>query len=145
MDRSDLTRCYRDYVACLNAQDWPALGRFVHDDVTHNGRRFGLPGYRRMLEGDFEAIPDLRFDVGLLVVDPPTVASRLCFDCTPTGEAFGLRVDGKRVSFSENVFYRFRDGRIAEVWSIIDKAAIAAQLDGGDERPEPRPEASDPG
>ena len=30
--------------------------------------------------------------------------------------------------FAENVFYQFRDERIAEVWSVIDKAAIEAQL-----------------
>jgi predicted ester cyclase len=32
------------------------------------------------------------------------------------------------VSFSENVFYEFRDGKIREVWSVIDKAAIESQL-----------------
>jgi predicted ester cyclase len=37
-------------------------------------------------------------------------------------------VNGKRVNFAENVFYQFRDERIAEVWSVIDKAAIEAQL-----------------
>jgi len=26
------------------------------------------------------------------------------------------------------VFYEFRDGKIAEVWSVIDKAAIEAQI-----------------
>ena len=60
--------------------------------------------------------------------EPPLVASRLRFDCTPKGAFLGLRVDGKRVSFTENVFYEFRDAKIAEVWSIIDKAAIEAQL-----------------
>ncbi|TGQ20515.1 ester cyclase, partial [Mesorhizobium sp. M00.F.Ca.ET.220.01.1.1] len=34
----------------------------------------------------------------------------------------------KRVSFAENVIYDFQDGRIREVWSVIDKAAIQAQL-----------------
>jgi len=37
-------------------------------------------------------------------------------------------VNGRRVVFTENVFYRFRDERIAEVLSVIDKAAIEAQL-----------------
>jgi predicted ester cyclase len=40
----------------------------------------------------------------------------------------GLQVGGKTVSFSENVFYEFRDGKIREVWSVIDKAAIESQL-----------------
>ena len=128
MTEEDLSAVYRDYIACLNRQDWPHLGRFVDDDVHYNGRRIGLDGYREMRERDFDAIPDLHFDIQLLIADRPYVASRLLFDCTPRGDLFGLQVNGKRVSFSENVFYEFRDEGIAAVWSVIEKAAIEAQL-----------------
>jgi predicted ester cyclase len=63
-----------------------------------------------------------------MVCEPPSVASRLQFDCRPKGLFLGLAVDGKRVAFAENLFNRFRNGKIAEVWSAIDKAAIEAQL-----------------
>jgi predicted ester cyclase len=119
---------YRDYIACLNRQDWPGLARFVEDDVRHNGRTVGLIGYRAMLERDFVEIPDLQFTIELLVCEPPHVASRLWFDCRPTGLFLGLAVNGKRIIFAENVFYQFRGGKIAEVWSVIDKGAIEAQL-----------------
>ena len=81
-----------------------------------------------MLIGDFRAIPDLSFNIHLLISEPPRVASRLSFDCRPTGILFGLPVNGKRIAFTENVFYEFRDQRIEKVWSVIDKAAIEAQL-----------------
>ncbi len=128
MNRTDLSTIYRDCIACLNRQDWAGLERFVHDEVSHNGRQFGISGYRVMLETDFLEIPDLRFDIHLLMSDPPYIASRLNFDCTPRGMFLGLPVQGKRVSFSENVFYEFRSGKIWQVWSVIDKAAIEAQL-----------------
>ncbi|BCG96022.1 ester cyclase [Mesorhizobium sp. 131-2-1] len=128
MRRGELAGLYRGYIACLNAQDWANLGQFVDEEVRYNGETIGLSGYRRMLEGDFEAIPDLRFTIGLLVSQPPRVAARLHFDCRPKGTLFGLKVNGKRVRFAENVFYEFRDARICEVWSVIDKAEIAAQL-----------------
>jgi len=128
MTTADLAAIYRGYIACLNSQDWPNLGRFVHDDVRYNGARIGLAGYRAMLEGDFRAIPDLFFDIRLLVCEPPRVASRLSFRCTPVGMLFGLAVNGRTVSFDENVFYEFQDSRIENVWSVIDKAAIASQL-----------------
>ena len=128
MTKTHLAEVYRAYIACLNAQDWASLHRFVHEDARHNGRSFGLAGYRAMLERDFAEIPDLRFEIALLVADPPMIAARLAFDCTPKGRFLGLRVDGRRVAFSENVFYEFRDGKIAGVWSVIDKAAIEAQL-----------------
>ena len=75
-----------------------------------------------------DEIPDLYFDVQLLISDPPYIASRLGFDCTPKGKFLSLHVNGKRVSFTENVFYEFRREKIEQVWSVIDKAAIEAQL-----------------
>jgi len=128
MHDAGLAALYRDYIACLNRRDWPALGSLVQDDVVHNGRPLGLSGYHAMLEQNVRDIPDLHFDVQLLVADPPCVASRLAFDCTPRATFMGLAVNGRRVSFAENVFYQYRDGKIAEVWSVIDKAAIEAQL-----------------
>jgi predicted ester cyclase len=62
--------------------------------------------------------------VGLLL----PLASRIGFDCSRNGSFLGLPVNGKRVSFAENVFYEFRRGKILRVWSVIDKAAIEAQL-----------------
>jgi predicted ester cyclase len=125
--KADLSDLYRNYIACLNKQDWPMLGQFVHHDVVHNGRRVGLSGYLEMLERDFDEIPDLHFNIRMLIADPPYIASRLSFDCTPKGSFLGLQVGGKRVSFTENVFYEFRNDKIREVWSVIDKMAIEAQ------------------
>ncbi|TMU89387.1 ester cyclase [Brucella haematophila] len=126
--QNPLADIYRDYIACLNEQDWDNLGRFVHQTVSHNDRPFGLAGYRAMLEQDFKAIPDLQFNIELLVSEPPTIAARLAFDCTPVGALFGLPVNGRNIRFAENVFYTFENGLIKAVWSIIDKAAIEAQL-----------------
>jgi predicted ester cyclase len=128
MTKTDLSDVYRAYIACLNRQDWPKLEQFVHDEVRYNGQKIGLLGYREMLKRDFCEIPDLYFEVQLIVSDPPYIASRLGFDCTPKGMFLGLHVNGKRVSFTENVFYEFRREKIWQVWSVIDKATIEAQL-----------------
>ena len=128
MIKTDLSDLYRGYIACLNRQNWSKLKQFVHDDVHYNGQRIGLPGYREMLERDFQEIPDLCFNIQLLMSDPPYIASRLGFDCTPKGKFLDLPVNGKRVSFAENVFYKFREEKIVQVWSVIDKAAIEAQI-----------------
>jgi predicted ester cyclase len=128
MTETAIADLYRAYIACLNRQDWNNLHEFVADDAHHNGRPFGLAGYRAMLERDFEEIPDLKFNIELLISDPPHIASRLRFDCRPKGLFLGLPVNGTRVVFTENVFYQFLDERIVEVWSVVDKAAIEAQL-----------------
>ena len=46
----------------------------------------------------------------------------------PKGVFLGLDVNGRTVSFAENVFYEFRHSKIASVWSVIDRAATEAQL-----------------
>jgi predicted ester cyclase len=128
MDRDELLKRYRAYIDCLNRRDWSRLGDLVSDDARYNGEAIGLAGYRKMLERDVAAIPALVFNIDFLVADPPVVGARLLFDCTPHGEVFGLAVNGRRVAFTENVFYRFAGGKIESVWSVIDQAAIRAQL-----------------
>ncbi|MES1956565.1 ester cyclase [Salinisphaera hydrothermalis] len=126
--KDELAATYRQYISCLNDRTFASLGRFVHPAVVHNGRPLGLDGYRQMLESNVRAIPDLQFDIQLLTVDPPYVGSRLGFNCTPTGELFGFPVNGRRIQFTENVFYEFLDSRIKTVWSVIDEAAIRRQI-----------------
>jgi predicted ester cyclase len=127
---TSLSDLYRAYIDCLNRRDWEQLGQYVDDEVEHNGRPLHLSGYRDMLVKDFEDIPDLRFNVQLLACSPPLVAARLAFKCSPKGKFLGLNVNGRVVSFAENVFYEFKLSKIASVWSVIDKAAIEAQLSG---------------
>jgi predicted ester cyclase len=124
MTSADLCDVYHRYIACLNRQDWAILEQFVDDDVHYNGRRIGLSGYRRMLEKDFCDIPDLHFNIQLPMSDPPFIARRLVFDCTPKGKFLGLDVNGTRVSFAEKMFYEDLHDKIVQVWSVIDKAAI---------------------
>jgi predicted ester cyclase len=126
--KDELSRARQAYVQCLNRRDWSRLGDHVADEAQYNGERIGMDGYRKMLEGDVAAVPDLKFEIDFLVCDPPVVGARLRFDCTPKGELLGLPVNGRRVTFTENVFYRFAQGKIDSVWSMIDQAAIRAQL-----------------
>lgn len=128
MPTTSFSDLYRAYIDCLNRQDWVQLGRYVDDEVEHNDRPLKLSGYRDMLVKDFQDIPDLRFNIQLLICEPPRVAARLAFECSPKGEFLGMSINGRKVSFAENVFYEFKSYKIAAVWSVIDKTAIEAQL-----------------
>jgi predicted ester cyclase len=119
---------YLAYLDCLNRRAFDELGTFVDDTVEHNGRPFGLSGYRDMLENDFADIPDLRFEAEILVSEATRIAARLPFDCTPKSTFMGLPVNGRRVQFCEHVFYEFEHMKIRRVWSVIDKPAIGRQL-----------------
>lgn len=124
----DLEARYRAYLDVLNERRLDDLEHFVQDELTYNGKPLTRKQYQNLIATDIAAIPDLVYDAHLIVASGDQVACRLVFDCTPRHEFLGFTPDGRRLVFAEHVFYRFRDGRIAAVSSLIDRAAIAAQL-----------------
>lgn len=129
MASANLLDIYLEYIDCLNRQEWSSLERYVAENVTYNGKFIGFAGYLTARQKEFHDIPDLRFIVQILISNEATVACRLNFDISPSGDFLGLPVRGKLISFSENVFYEFVNDKISRVWSVVDKAAIEAQLD----------------
>lgn len=128
--RQELERIYRNYIDALNDRRLEDLEEFVHDRLVYNGEEMTREQYAAMLADDVRVIPDLHYDIDLLVADDHQVAARLWFDCSPQGSFLGIRVDGRRISFAEHVFYRLHRGRIDQVWSLLDKEAIRDQGDG---------------
>jgi predicted ester cyclase len=118
---------YRGYLDCLNERRFDDLGRFVHDPVFHNDRQLRLVEFQDLLHRDAAEIPDLHYEIGLLVVAGDEVACRIDFECTPKSFR-GLPASDRKISFAEHVFYRYREGRIARVWSLVDLDAIRDQL-----------------
>jgi predicted ester cyclase len=113
----------------LNERRFDELTAYVHDGLTYNDAPMSRQQYRDLIAGDVAAIPDLFYAIETLVVGGDDVACRIRFDCTPQREFLGGIVpDGRRLSFTEHVFYRFREGRIAHVWSLIDRDGIRRQL-----------------
>jgi predicted ester cyclase len=124
----DLETRYRAYLDALNERRFDDLVHHVHDELTYNGEPLTRRQYRDLIAADVAAAPDLVYDARIVVAAGDRVACRLLFDCAPPGEFLGFPVDGARLTFAEHVFYLYRDGRIAAVSSLIDRAAIAEQL-----------------
>lgn len=127
---TDLRAHYLAYLARLDARDFAGLAPFVADSVIHNGRAMTREDYGAMVAESVAAVPDLRFHPALVVVEGDHLAARLTFTCTPQRPFLGLPPNGGTVHFAEHVLYRFDEGRIAEVWSLLDRAAVEAQLAG---------------
>ncbi|WP_210944344.1 ester cyclase [Streptomyces sp. MK37H] len=89
-----------------------------------------IAGFQDLLRRDATEIPDLHYAIDRLLVQGEEVACRIRFDCTPAAGFRGLPPTGRPISFVEHGFYRYQDGRIAEIWSLIDMEAIREQLTG---------------
>jgi predicted ester cyclase len=127
---SRLRQHYLDYLAVLNDRRFDDLAGFVAGNLTYNGRPTTRLQYQRDREDEAEAIPDLRFNVGLLVTEGDLVACKLDFDCTPVKTFLGFEPSGSRIQFTEHVFYRFSGELIVAVTSLLDLAAIQRQVSG---------------
>lgn len=128
MRSADLEIRYRSYLDALNDRRLDDLVHYVQDEVSYNGETLTRRQYQDLIAADIIAIPDLIFDAHIIIASADHVACRLVFNCTPQHQFLGFSPNGERLSFAEHVFYHFRDGRIAAVWSLIDRRAIDAQL-----------------
>jgi predicted ester cyclase len=128
MTNADLETPYRAYLDALNERRLDDLVHFVQDELSYNGKTMTRRQYQDLIAADITAIPDLIFDAHIIIANGDQVECRLVFDCTPQHEFLGFSPNGERLCFAEHVFDHFRDGRIAAVSSLIDRAAIEAQL-----------------
>ena len=128
MAHDPLESTYLAYLGVLNDRRFGELDRYVCDELVYNDKPLTRQEYAELIAADVRAAPDLRYEAHLLSSGDDLVACRLWFNCTPTATFLGLEPTGAAVSFAEHVFYRFEDGRIAQVWSLIDRAAVASQF-----------------
>ena len=63
--------------------------------------------------------PDCTWEIKDLVAESDMVAVRLVKRETDKGGWASARPTGKKFSFCEHTFFRFRDGKIAEMWPLL--------------------------
>jgi steroid delta-isomerase-like uncharacterized protein len=76
-----------------------------------------------------KAFPDLQMQVEDIFSNGPRATAHFLFTGTHTGELFGHKPTGKKVSFSGINLYRFENGKIAEVWNLWDWLGVMRQID----------------
>jgi predicted ester cyclase len=125
---------YRSYLSALNERRLDDLVNYVADELTYNGEKLTRRQYQDLIAADILAIPDLYYDAQTLVATDDLVACRIAFTCTPQRDFLGFTPSGEQLAFAEHVFYRFVGRRMVEVWSLIDRPAIEAQLQAASTR-----------
>ncbi|KAI1102005.1 SnoaL-domain-containing protein [Jackrogersella minutella] len=131
LSASELEERYRTYIGCINAQTMETdLRNFCNPQVVHNTKTLTIDEYRFLIQEARTAIPDITFGLHTVIADAKTqrVAARIEFTGTPVGTLAGAKPNGRGVRFCEHVTYRFEEGKIARVWSIVDWESYRRQL-----------------
>jgi predicted ester cyclase len=73
-------------------------------------------------------MPDLRHEFQMVVSDRAAVSARCVVTGTWHGEYGGLEATGKPFRVDQALFARVRDGKIEELWEIVDTASLLRQV-----------------
>jgi steroid delta-isomerase-like uncharacterized protein len=74
------------------------------------------------------AYPDLHVAVEDVIAEGDKVVGRNVVTGTHRGEYLGIPPTGKSVTYNEIFIFRFRNGRIAETWGVVDVLSQLRQL-----------------
>jgi len=104
---------------------------FAEDYGRHDLRSQALPGPagQAKVAADFRAaFPDLGMEVDLILAEGDLVAARWTTEGTNTGPWGGNPPTGKPARFSGVNIFRFREGKIVELWNHRDDLGLMQQL-----------------
>jgi predicted ester cyclase len=76
----------------------------------------------------FRAFPDIHVTVEDLIAEGDKVVARHTVTGTNRGEYMGRPPTGRSVTYNEMFILRFANGRIAEVWGVVDVLSQMKQL-----------------
>ncbi|GAA1658858.1 ester cyclase [Nonomuraea maheshkhaliensis] len=109
-----------------------AIDELVRPDVLfHAPVPMGTTGPRAMKqvwEVLLRAFPDIRVTVEDVIAEGDKVVSRNTVTGTHQGEFRGLAPTDRSVTYGEIFIARFEDGRIAELWGVVDVFSQLKQL-----------------
>jgi predicted ester cyclase len=72
--------------------------------------------------------PDRHFTVDDVIVDGDKAAARWTLVATNSAPIAEISPTGKTITEHAVVFFRFRDGKIAEVWLQMDQLGVLRQI-----------------
>jgi len=118
--------------AAGDAGDLDTFDQYLHDDVVVHApaglSTVGLEAERESWRKGKSAMPDIRHEFIDVLVGEGTVAARTVVTGTMSGSYGGLSSQGRSFRVDQALFAHTRDGKIAELWEIVDTALLRDQL-----------------
>jgi steroid delta-isomerase-like uncharacterized protein len=117
-----------------NRRDESAIARLASSQVICHGLGEdrqpvqGLDQFLRFRRAFLSAFPDVKVQVGDILVDGDKAAIRFTITGTHTGEGIGLPPTGRGFTASAMVICRWQNGQVVEAWNEFDAAGMMQQL-----------------
>lgn len=125
---TELRSLLRDLFAAGDAGDLDRFDELLHEDVVVHApaglSTVGLENEKDSWRRGKAAIPDIKHEFLELVSDGSTVAARCVVSGTLNGNLGSLSGQGRHFCLDQALFAHARDGKIDELWEIVDTASL---------------------
>ena len=128
MPNTDLRAFYDRYIAALNDRDFDIMDKFIHDEVTLNGKPATREDILAVLRDEAGSVPDLHWVLTNLIIDGDRLGAQLVNTGTPAKEFVGVKPTGKSFEVTEYAVYQVIDGRFKHMAAIRDAEEVQRQL-----------------
>lgn len=118
-----------------NQGDFSVLDECIQPDYvrhTHHGHpsASSLADHKSQLAERKQVFADSRFHIDEMIAEGTQVAVRFTMTGRHVGTYLGLEGTGREIARKAAVFFRFRDGKIAESHAVFDVYGTLAQIRG---------------
>jgi predicted ester cyclase len=101
---------------------------YVRHDLRASTAEPGAAGQAKIALDFRRAIPDLDWQVDLILGDGEFVVGRWTATGTHTGPWGAIEPTGRPIRFSGVNIFRFEDGKVAEIWNHRDDLGLMTQI-----------------
>jgi steroid delta-isomerase-like uncharacterized protein len=117
---------------------WNRFDKSIVPEILTEDLQFrGSLGQTKSGHGEFgeyvdfiqRAFPDFSNEIEEIISEGDKAFARLTYRGTHRGEVFGIAPTGRRIQYAGAAVFKFREGRIAEVWVLGDVYGLIAQLE----------------
>ncbi|KAI0121831.1 SnoaL-domain-containing protein [Daldinia grandis] len=130
---ADIEITYRSIVRCINERRWEELPRYMHSHFVKDGQDLTAEGYI----AEMKKTGDVELTIDAVAVDKSQqcMGASVLVKFKPASVAGDdAAIPGKTISFMEQVFNWFTDGKLSKTWIVADHLEMQRQLSNPDAR-----------
>ena len=125
----------KDLILVYTAEFWNKQNMAVYDEYFSTGLVVHNPDgdlnneqYKGLCQAYFAAFPDLHITTDEIIAEGDKVTKVWTANCTHKGELMKIPATGKRIRVKGIELFRIADGKIAEIWAVMDNLGMLQQL-----------------
>jgi predicted ester cyclase len=130
LTNKELVKLY--YNELWNKQNKDYIDIVFDDNITFHGSLdisiTGKENFKEYMNTILTGIPNLFHSIITMVCEEDTIAVKALYNGRHTGKLFDYEASNNKIVYNGASFFKFRDGKIVDVWVLGDLTTLIKQL-----------------